>query len=521
MRIFALFLILFSSAGVFAKDFYIDPNSGSDSGLGTAESPWKSLTGVLNGGKISSERYSTPYTSPEPLIKKNIKGVIKPGDRILLASGNYGDVLIDAYVNSDFITIEALPGHDVRFGKLKVRASNKWIIKGVKVSPEYGGSYSTWDFIVTIEDHGYKGPSGNITLEGNEIFSKLDSSAWTKEQWTLNSRGGVLVNSSSNTLKDNLLKNVKHAIDVKRSNNKVIGNKIIDFSGDGMRSTGDDNLFQGNYVVSPHKVDANHDDHFQSWSIGPDGKVGKGTVYRNILRNNVFITVVNENQKFKSTAHGVGAFDGMYEDWVVENNIVVVNHWHGISFLGLRNSKIVNNTIVDIWPDAKGPAEIKVLPHKNGTPSTGNIVANNLVYKAKNAGGVLENNLPVDLNDFVSWKDKDFRLKKYSKGIDSADSKFSATYDIEWKKRGIKPDVGAYEYEEDASNAEASTSEEIVDVAEQNELVTESVVEEEVIEAQVVEAGKNSVTELGNTSGEESNMETLIKQRSSDTTLSR
>jgi hypothetical protein len=505
-----VFLILFSSASVVAKDFYIDPNSGSDNGLGTAESPWKSLTSVLNGGKVSSESYSTPYKSPEPLIQKNINGVVKSGDRILLASGNYGDVLIDAYVNSDFITIEALPGHDVRLGKLKVRASRKWSIKGVKISPEYGGLYKVWDSIVTIEDHEYKGPSRDIILEGNQIFSATNSDNWSKRQWTLASRSGVLVNSNYITLKYNFLKNIKHAVVVKRNNNKIIGNKIIDFSGDGMRSTGNDNLFQGNYVLSPHKVDTNHDDHFQSWSIGPDGKVGEGTVYRNILRNNVFITVVNEDQKYKSTAHGVGAFDGMYEDWVVVNNVVVVNHWHGISFSGLKNSKIINNTIVDIWPDSKGPAEIKVLPHKNGTPSTGNIVANNLVYRAKNEGGVLENNLSVDLSDFVSWQAKDFRLKKHSKAIDSANSKFSDPYDIEWKKRDSKPDIGAYEYEEGVSSAESASIKETVGIAKKIELLTKATLEEEKI-----------VTELEGISDQKSRMATFIKKRFSDTTLSR
>ena len=37
----------------------------------------------------------------------------------------------------------------------------------------------------------------------------------------------------------------------------------------------------------------------------------------------------------------------MFVDWVIENNVVIVDHWHGITLGGARNCRIVNNTVID------------------------------------------------------------------------------------------------------------------------------------------------------------------------------
>jgi hypothetical protein len=58
--------------------------------------------------------------------------------------------------------------------------------------------------------------------------------------------------------------------------------------------------------------------------------------------------------------------------WVVENNVVLTDHWHGISFYGARNLRIVNNAV------DPGPPWIMVTAHKGGTPSRDTLVRNNL-----------------------------------------------------------------------------------------------------------------------------------------------
>jgi parallel beta-helix repeat protein len=51
----------------------------------------------------------------------------------------------------------------------------------------------------------------------------------------------------------------------------------------------------------------------------------------------------------------IGCFDGFFDGWVVENNVVITDHWHGISFYGMKNSRIVNNTVIDVNDQSPGP----------------------------------------------------------------------------------------------------------------------------------------------------------------------
>src|SRR4051812_41600808 len=75
---------------------------------------------------------------------------------------------------------------------------------------------------------------------------------------------------------------------------------------------------------------------------------------------------------------GIGCFDGTFVDWVVENNIIITDHWHVITLLGARNCRIVNNTVIDPNTTSPGPPWISIDAHKDGTPPSGCVVRNNL-----------------------------------------------------------------------------------------------------------------------------------------------
>jgi hypothetical protein len=119
-----------------------------------------------------------------------------------------------------------------------------------------------------------------------------------------------------------------------------------------MRGFGDHTTFQYNTIKNSYAVNGNHDDGFQSWSSGAGG-VGTGEVVGIVLRGNTFINYEDPNQPHRGAMQGIGCFDGMYVDWVIENNVIIVDHWHGISFNGVRNTRIVNNTVLD--PNGKSP----------------------------------------------------------------------------------------------------------------------------------------------------------------------
>ena len=52
-------------------------------------------------------------------------------------------------------------------------------------------------------------------------------------------------------------------------------------------------------------------------------------------------------QPHRGALQGIGCFDGMFVDWIIENNVIIVDHYHGITLGGARGCRIVNNTVID------------------------------------------------------------------------------------------------------------------------------------------------------------------------------
>ncbi|RZJ81987.1 MAG: hypothetical protein EOO20_24765, partial [Chryseobacterium sp.] len=185
------------------------------------------------------------------------------------------------------------------------------------------------------------------------------------------------------------------------------------------RGLSDDSLFEFNLVAGSYGIDDNHDDGFQSWSSDEQGKVGMGKVSNVILRNNVFISQLDPEQPFpqKLGMQGIGCFDGFFENWVIENNVVLTNMWHGISFYGARNVKIINNTVASN-PYASKPFTpwIGIYNHKKLGAGVGNIVNENFTTGISELNGVISESGNIkasvhSLNEyFENWKSFKLRI---------------------------------------------------------------------------------------------------------------
>ena len=221
---------------------------------------------------------------------------------------------------------------------------------------------------------------------------------------------------------------------------------------DGLRGLADFCVFENNTVKNCYAIDANHDDGFQSYSGGSGGvKVGQGVVRGVVLRSNTFISYTDPAQPFKAAMQGIGCFDGMFEDWIIENNVVVTDMWHGIALYGAVNCRIVNNTVVKnpINAAARTPW-IQISPHKHKQPSTGNLVRNNFTptLNADASVGTIDHNLLTSdyAAHFVDYAHFDLRLKSTSAAIDHGDPKNAPAVDRDQRPRTASPDIGAYEY---------------------------------------------------------------------------
>ena len=438
------------SLSAHATDFHVDPAKGSSAGDGSSAKPWKTLEEVISANLVATQNWdSLPYASGKQLKPKNASAPIKAGDRIVLYDGYHGSVSIIGHYNSAVITVAAASGHKPGLSKLLVRSSSNWVLEGLSVNRELAPSYDK-STLVSVESHNHSGPVSDITISGFSIRSVSDTSKWNATDWNDKAANGISLGGKNITIAGNVVEDVNFGISSGASDSLIERNTVNRFSGDGLRGLGNYTTFQYNLVKNCYDVNDNHDDGFQSWSVGSDGKVGTGEVVGVTLRGNMFINYEDENQPLRGPLQGIGMFDGMFRDWVIENNVVITDHWHGITLLGAINAQVVNNTVLDVNAVKPGPPWIKLGNHKNGTASSG-LVRNNLTTALANEGsGVTEdaNIIIDDATKFFVAPPYDVHLLATAPAIDKGAKDKAPSTDIEGipRPQGSAHDVGAYEW---------------------------------------------------------------------------
>lgn len=437
-----------------AAEFWVDPVHGKPDNDGSSSAPWRSLQEVLDMGLVATQAWeSLPYQQGAKLVTKNTGAPVKGGDTIYLRSGYHGALWVLGFYNTTTITVAAEEGHEPRFEGVLVRASSHWRFRGLHVSPEHVPKDERAT-LFDIDSHGWHGPVHDIVLERSRLQSVEDSSKWSASDWVTLAFHGIDADGRNVMIRNNVVKNVYHGIHMEAESSLVEGNLVENFAGDGMRGLGDHTVFQYNTVKNCYHVNDEHNDGFQSWSQGSDG-VGTGEVIGVVLRGNTFINYEDPKQPHRATMQGIGCFGGMYIDWVVENNVIITDHWHGITFAGLRDSRIVNNTVLDPNQERPGPPWIAVDSHMNGTPSAGVVVRNNLATAIDIKPGrdvIADHNLIIKNPGklFVDAPAHDLRLRKTARAVDTGSSDLAPDIDHDKASRpwGDGYDIGAYEYHE-------------------------------------------------------------------------
>ena len=377
---------------------------------------------------------------------QNAINSVQGGDTISLLSGNYGNFTISGKNNSSFVTLRAYAGATPVFNSIDINNSSYWKLYGIDIKPRYLSGADGTEAVNLDGDF--------LTIENCIINYSDDISGWTSSNWLARTGNGVIMDGSNINVLNNTITAIDHGIACSANNSLVSQNLIANFRGDGIRGLGDDTVYEYNTIKNSYDVDDNHDDGFQSWSYGSGG-VGTGTVNNVTLRGNTIINFEDPNQPFKGELQGVGLFDGMFENWVVENNLLITNHWHGISFYGAINCKIINNTVVDNNNAPEPDPWIMVNDHKNGTPSSGVIVRNNIATDYSLTGGFTEDhNIEITMNDasiyFVnpSGGIGDYHLIATSPVIDAGSGDGAPNIDKDGitRPQGNGFDIGCYEF---------------------------------------------------------------------------
>ncbi len=356
----ALLMLLACCPAFAGTTYFADPAKGADDGDGSAAKPWKTLETVIKDGKLAT---------------------LKGGDTLELASGYHGTITFSGE-NESMVTIKAGKGQRPEISRLTIPSGKNWTVKGLVISPTFGKEPYKGE-IVSFAD---KGESSKITIEDCYVFSAEDSSKWDAQEW-MSCNSGINMGREGKdlTLRNCYVKNTRFAIVLCAFDSLCEGNVVSDYSADGIRATRDGLTVQYNVIknvyVSDADGDKNHDDGIQVFLFNK----GTGLVKNMKFIGNLIIAHEDPNQKWRNGMQGLGFFDGPLENFVVTDNVIRVDTFHGISLYNALNARVENNVVWTL-PTDKTKAWLmfgtKSKAEKGGNNVAKNNYANSFNFKA-------------------------------------------------------------------------------------------------------------------------------------------
>lgn len=367
------------SRDVTQKEFYVDPVNGSSSGDGSAARPWRTLAEVIDAKLISGDNPS--------------KGQVHGGDTVYLLSGNHGSVRLSSD-NTDFITIQAASGHQPVLNGLLMYSGSKWAFKGLTFrNPAQVPQYNYLARMTPVND---------LIFTGNLLESETDSSAWTPNDWGTKCSSGISYTGSRAAITDNVIRNVQRGV-VIGGDSILLSNNLVDcYVDDGIDFTSGNTIIRSNTVINHYGqvLDGNHNDGIQGWAL--DG-IPRTNL---ILDSNVVIESTGAYAAIPPIPSGLGQdyiqgisiFDGDWSNVIVTNNVVVASAYHGLSFYGLKDSILANNTVVKASSNSNMDPWIGLFVGKTGTQPTNVVVRNNIAHRFNLtlvAGAIHDHNISI------------------------------------------------------------------------------------------------------------------------------
>jgi len=425
----SIFLVLGFAGRVSATTFYCDPATGSMSNDGSSGSPWSTLQAVFDNNKIESRDLN--------LNPKNQGAPVKAGDTIKLRSGNHGTINeTGGYHNTSNITIEVQSGHTPKLKSWTFNYASNWTIRGLEFAYGMG---SDAIYIVNILSGSSGTATHDITIEDCYIYAQEDSSGWTITEWNNVPNAVQLAGSGNVILQDCTIKNIEKGVHC-NGNTQVIGCKIQNFAKDGIRCSGSNITLEENEILDSYAVNTNHDDAVQVYC-------GYTSASNIIMRGNLAMNDTSGGTRnYISLMEGLCSFDDVITNFVIENNIVICAHYHGITMHEASNCTVANNTIYNPGYVA-GENDKKTWVSVSG--GTGNTVINNLMHSS--ASGSNQQVTPTNYTQYfvnTNPSNLDLHLKAGSPAIDAGTSSGAPSVDFDGVSRpqGSGYDVGAYEY---------------------------------------------------------------------------
>lgn len=369
------------------------------------------------------------------------------GDRLLLLDGEYGGLDLYNFGFDHPVTVQSLNGKAAHFEYLTIKDGSKNLtFKDLSVWPS--NPHNRTNPVVSAF-----GATSAITLDGLDVRSGADAGnymTWSKDEWTARYTSGVELQGPNSVLKNSRLTGLYMGAVIYNKNSAMLNNVVDGFSGDAYRVVGDDSVVSGNTATNCFQIDTNHSDGLQSWSYSdPDGVISGLTI-----TNNAFLEWNSpQTNALRCSLEGIFFGDGPYQNITIQNNLISVTQYHGISVYGGQGVKIINNTVVNARGLEGIAPWIGIFNQAGRAPAQGITVANNLEMSFHDEVGspgvtYMNNSALIGLaNLFPGLANFDYRPSAVSGFIDTGAVAYAPAIDILSAPRpfGAGPDRGAYE----------------------------------------------------------------------------
>lgn len=346
MRIWtALAFVLMFGTPALAADYYVDPVNGLDTNNGSIGAPWQKLyraRTTLNAGDTLHLRGGTYVNDVYTAVRSGAPGkpiTIKAyeGEVVKITSvGSYGAVIF--LNNMSHFVIENIVFEDCTAdaGAIVITNSSDMIIRNCSFIRSLGAPIKIRQTVRTLIEKCYFDTHGSPTAAGSGDHVVLQGASHNIVQGNYFTKAGhyaILLQSFVGTYS---------------THNKILNNRIDNYWGGGINVVlgSEYNLFEGNVISN----------------IGNElpgyPKTGiQLTADNNTARRNVIHTAAHTNS---GIYFGAYTFQG------------TVQH--------SRNNYVYNNTLYNIGGAGVAYAQ------KDAAINTGNVFANNIIYKARQAG---------------------------------------------------------------------------------------------------------------------------------------
>jgi hypothetical protein len=457
-----------SSPGAHA--FYIDPAKGSPDGDGSQGRPWRTLAEVLDPARrlVATDQYRRQPDGSLSRAANGNPGPIKPGDSLILASGDHGEVDLSQYVNGDFISVVAGPEQTPLVRSVRAVTVSHWLFRGVKFQNEWSRPGPS-PALVGITGNDFLGPADNVIVQDSSFSTRDDVSGWTDQDWV--DRPYIIAFSSTArcvTLAGNHFYNVRNAAGIGGDSSLVENNRFEAIGNDSIEMTASNLVIRHNSINDNRHSPAEnlHADGIQGWTL-------HGAINKNVLIDSNIIT--NTNSADRNYMQGISIFDGSWEGVVVSNNVVATNTWHAITLSGVHNALVINNTVIATGYPKPHESWIRIDKTKANPDNISAVVRNNIApniiinrpdvvvdhnltkypvqfykeFPRPTDGEALNNRVDRQLElNFRAFDPQnahlDLRLKPDSRAIGAGSPDLAPPTDIDGHKRVAPIDIGAY-----------------------------------------------------------------------------